>query len=198
MTTLFLVRHGHTDSLGKSLAGHTPGVGLNMDGIREAERLVMRLQQYPVRAIYSSPLQRALETAEPLSRALDLETQPRLRLIEVDFGDWTGRKFDDLANDPQWRRYNSLRSVTRAPNGDLMLDVQARIVDELEDLRTAHPNDTVVVVSHQDVIKAAIAHYVGMPLDLFQRFEIHPASVSVLHLADWGARLATLNNTGEF
>lgn len=198
MTTLLLIRHGHTDWIGKTLAGHTPGVGLNKDGQRQAERLAERLRAFPVRAICSSPLQRTLETAVPIARTFSLEIEPRPGLIEVDFGDWTGQTFQELNKDPLWERFNSLRSMTRAPNGDMMLDVQARMVDELERLRARWPGETVAVVSHQDAIRAALAHYAGIPLDLFQRFEIQPASISVLQLADWGARILAVNNTGGF
>jgi len=198
MTTFLLIRHGHTEWIGKAIAGHTPGVGLSRDGQRQVERLAERVRAFPIRAIFSSPLQRTLETAEPISRAFNLEVQPRLGLIELDFGDWTGRTMEQLQEDPRWERFNSLRSMTRAPNGDLMLDVQARMVDELEGLRAAWPGETVAIISHQDAIKAALAHYAGIPLDLFQRFEIQPASVSVLQLADWGAKILSVNNTGDF
>lgn len=197
MTTFLLIRHGHTDWIGKALAGHTPGVGLSTEGVQQVETLAVRLRHLRVAALYSSPLQRTLETAEPLARELRLAIQPRPRLIEVDFGAWTGKTIVDLEADPVWKRFNTLRSATRAPGGDLMLDVQSRMVDELEDLRLRHTGETVGIVSHQDAIKAAIAHYAGIPLDLFHRFEISPASVSILRLADWGPQIVTVNHTGD-
>lgn len=196
MTTFLLIRHGHTEWIGKALAGHTPGIGLSQEGIRQAERLADRLRNLPVTAIYSSPLQRTLETAEVLAQTLDLRVEPRLGLIEVNFGDWTGMTLSELEGDPLWVRYNTLRSMTRPPNGDLMLDVQSRMTAELEQLRELHPNQMVAVVSHQDAIKATLAHYAGIPLDLFHRFEVHPASLSILELADWGPRIVTVNSTG--
>jgi probable phosphoglycerate mutase len=196
MTTFLLIRHGHTDWIGKAIAGHTPGVAISKDGMKQSEALVDRLKSLPVSAIYSSPLQRTLETAEPLSRALNLKVEPRLRLIEVDFGDWTGQTMDQLRSDPGWNRFNTLRSLTRAPNGDRMLDVQSRMVDELEELRSIHPGETIAVFSHQDAIKAALAHYAGIPIDLFHRLEIHAASVSILELSDHGPRILCVNNTG--
>jgi probable phosphoglycerate mutase len=197
MTTVLLIRHGHTDWIGQALAGHTPGVGLSGEGAQQAEQLVMRLRLFRLSAIYSSPLQRTLETAEPLGRALQLPVQQRPRLIEVNFGKWTGRLMTELETDPQWKRFNSLRSCTRAPGGDLMLDVQSRMVDELEDLRLRHHEQTIAVVSHQDAIKAVLAHYAGIPLDLFHRIEISPASISVLRLAEWGPQIVTVNHTGD-
>jgi probable phosphoglycerate mutase len=195
MTTFLLIRHGHTDWIGRAIAGHTPGVGLSETGRKQAEELPRRIGHLPIGAIYTSPLQRTCETAEPLGRALNLPVHHRPGLIEVNFGEWTGRTMAELDQDPRWHRFNTQRSTTRAPGGDLMLDVQSRMVSELEDLRVHHPGETVAVVSHQDSIKAAIAHYVGMPLDLFHRFEILPASVSILRLADWGPQIVTLNNT---
>jgi probable phosphoglycerate mutase len=196
MTTFLLIRHGHTDWIGRALAGHTPGVGLSRDGAQQAEELAFRLRTIPLSAIYSSPLQRTLETAEPLGRALRIPVQERPRLIEVNFGAWTGKSMAELETDPAWKRFNTVRSSTRAPGGDLMLDVQSRMVDELEELRSRHHGQTVAVVSHQDAIKAVLAHYAGIPLDLFHRFEISPASVSVLRLADWGPQIVTVNHTG--
>ena len=193
MTTFLLIRHGHTEWIGKALAGHTPGVALSAAGRDQAAALPSRIAQYPIRAVYSSPLQRTIETATPLAAALGLEVRTSDRLIEVNFGEWTGKTMAELDGDPLWQRFNGLRSITRAPGGDGMLDVQSRMVDELETLRRAHPSETVAVVSHQDSIKAALAHYLGIPLDLFHRFEIGPASVSELRLAEWGPQIASVN-----
>jgi probable phosphoglycerate mutase len=164
--------------------------------MEQANQLADRLKAVPIAAIYSSPLQRTMETAEPLARTLRLAVEASPRLIEVDFGDWTGKTMSELDADPNWSRFNTLRSITRAPGGDLMLDVQTRMVDELESLRLRHPGLTVAVVSHQDAIKAAIAHYAGIPLDLFHRFEIHPASVSVVRLSDYGPQIVCVNDRG--
>ena len=197
MTTFLLIRHGHTDWIGRALAGHTAGVALSTEGRRQVARLAERLRQLTVAAVYSSPLQRTLETAEPIARIFGVSVEPRPRLIEVGFGEWTGMTMADLEKDPRWQQFNTLRSFTRAPGGDLMLDVQLRVVNELEDLRARHPGQTVAVVSHQDTIKAALAHYIGISLDLFHRFEIGPASVSIIQLAEWGPRILTVNNTGD-
>lgn len=198
MTTFLLIRHGHTDWIGKALAGHTPAVPLSETGKAQAEELPTRLRNAPVCAVYSSPLQRTLETAAPLARALGLPVITRERLIEVDFGGWTGMSMTDLETDPRWRSFNTLRSLTRAPGGSLMLEVQARMVDEMEHLRLAHPNQTVAVISHGDAIRGAVAHVAGIPLDLFHRLEIGPASISVVRFADWGPQILTVNSTGEY
>ncbi len=113
-------------------------------------------------------------------------------------GEWAGSSFDRLQQDSEWRRFNSLRSVTRAPGGELMLETQARIVSELECLRGRHPEQVVAVVSHADVIKAAVAHFAGAPLDLFHRIEISPASVSVVSLDERSIGIQRVNDTGSF
>lgn len=198
MTTFLLIRHGHTDWIGKALAGHTPGVSLSECGRRQAEQLANRLQPHPIAAIYSSPLQRTLETAEAIARALGLQVMTREGLIEVDFGEWTGRSMCELEADSRWKLFNTFRSSVRAPGGDMMIDVQSRMLDELEHLRLQHPDQTVAIVSHQDSIKAVLAHYAGISLDLFHRLEVSPASVSVLALAEWGPRILSVNSTGKY
>ena len=198
MTTILLIRHGHTAWIGNAIAGHTPGVGLDETGYDQARRLPERLKKTPIQAIYSSPLQRTLETAEPLAQALGLRVEPRLRLIEVDFGEWTGATMQELERDSRWRSFNELRSITRAPGGEQMLEVQARMVAELESIRVQHREETVAVFSHQDSIKGALAHYAGIPLDLFHRFEIGPASISAITLADCGPRIMYINANSEY
>jgi broad specificity phosphatase PhoE len=119
-------------------------------------------------------------------------------LGEVRVGEWEGSSFEQLEEQPLWRRFNALRSVTRAPGGELMLETQARIVSELECLRRRHPQQVVAAVSHADVIKAAVAHFAGAPLDLFHRIEISPASVSVVALDEHSIRIQRVNDTGDF
>ncbi|GGF02687.1 histidine phosphatase family protein [Hymenobacter cavernae] len=197
MTRFLLIRHATTDSVGKRLSGRTPGVSLNEEGRTQAQYLAQRLASLPVNALYSSPLERAMQTAEPISKALGLETIICEEVLEMDFGQWTNCSFKELENDPVFQRFNTFRSNTRIPGGELMLDAQARIVRGLEKLGAQHPNQTVAVVSHADLIKAAVAYYAGIHLDMFQRLEISAASVSVLELYDETARLLLLNHTGE-
>lgn len=197
VTTFLLIRHATNDFVDKALAGRLSGVHLNEEGRRQAEILAERLQHVTIDSIYSSPLERALQTAEPLARRMGLTIQLREKLLEIETAEWTGKTFDALAGDPQWKRFNSLRSATRCRGGEHMLEVQLRIVDELEELRERSPDRTVAVISHGDVIKGALAHYLGVPLDLFHRIEISPASISTLALADWGPRILGINDTGS-
>ena len=195
MTTLVLVRHALVDTVGHSIAGWLSGVGLNAEGREQAARLAERLARAKLAAVYSSPLERAIETATPLAERHGLEVVPRERLGEVRFGAWTGRTIDGLAEDETWRRFNAYRSGTRIPGGEMMLEVQARALGECADICRRHPEAAVAVVSHADVIRALLLHFVGAPLDLFLRLEVDPASVSVVEAGEYGARILTLNNT---
>jgi probable phosphomutase (TIGR03848 family) len=196
MTTFFLIRHGMCEPVGHSLAGRAPGVSLNAIGHAQVDALVKRMAGIPLDAVYSSPLERARETAAPLAIAAGVEVELVEAVTEIDFGDWTGRTFAELAGDLLWVRFNSVRSMARVPHGELMLEVQARTITALEDMRRAHPDGACAVVSHGDVIRSAVAHFAGIPLDLFQRLEISPASVSVVRATHSEVSIRCVNETG--
>ena len=160
---------------------------------RIAASLAERLAGEGIVAVYCSPLERTRETAAPLGARLGVPVQVRPEAVEVDYGDWTNRTVEELRPLDLWSRYNVARSVTRIPGGETMVEVQARMVGLLEALRAEHPSDRIALVSHGDPIRSAIVFYLGMPLDLMQRIEVSPASVSTLELNDWGARLVRLN-----
>jgi probable phosphoglycerate mutase len=147
VTRLLLIRHGDTDALGRYIAGTAPGTPLNDAGRAQVAALVARLHDVPLTAVVSSPLERTRQTADPIARdhGLDLEIDPAL--TELDFGSWTGATFASLASDAAWSRFNALRSLTRAPCGELMLDVQRRAVSAVLDIRDRHSEGTVAVVS---------------------------------------------------
>jgi probable phosphoglycerate mutase len=197
MTIYLLVRHGMCDPLGTSIAGRAAGVHLNALGRSQAQRLVQRLTAVPLDAVYSSPLERAVETAEPIAQRRGLELRLLDALGEIDFGTWTGSTLAHLAGDADWHRFNTLRSITRIPNGELMLEVQARALGALEAIRREHPEGRCAVVSHGDVIRGTIAHFAGIPLDLMQRLEIAPASVSVLRVTEKEVAIHGINLSDE-
>ena len=174
-------------------AGRTPGIGLSPQGRREAAAVALRLAGEKIDAIYASPLDRTRETAEIIARGLDLPVVIREDLIEIDFGDWTGLTFDQVRTDKRWELWRSCRSIAAIPNGESWRRVQERIVDALVDLRRRHPDGTVVVISHGDVIRAALLFALGMPLDLYNRIEIATASLSTVRLDDGGIRVPTVN-----
>jgi probable phosphoglycerate mutase len=197
MTTFYLIRHAMNDFVGKAIVGWSAGVRLNAEGRAQAERLAPRLAGRGIAAIYSSPLERALETAEPLSRTLQLPVQIREALGEVRFGEWTGKTMDELERDPRWEMFNRYRTGTRAPGGELAVESQARIVGELERLHELHPDQAVAVVSHADIIRVALSYYLGSPIDLYQRIECRPASFSTLTLSAWGPQILGVNETAD-
>jgi probable phosphoglycerate mutase len=197
MTTFLLIRHAAPELVADTLAGRLPGIHLSTQGQRQAVRLAERLATLPIEAIYCSPLERALQTAQPLAEYLHLDVLCCDAFADIEYGEWSGKHFDDLNADPRWRQWNEFRSSSPLPGGGLMLEVQVRAILALEEIRRQHADQVVAVVSHCDVIRAVIAHYLGTPLDLFQRIEISPASLSVLAIYDWGARIIRLNDTDD-
>jgi broad specificity phosphatase PhoE len=195
VTTFLLIRHGSTAAVGTRLAGRLPGSALDDEGRAQAARLAWRLRASPLAAVCSSPMPRALETAAPLASQHGLEIQQCAGLDEIDFGDWSGRTFAELDPLPTWRQFNSIRSCTRIPGGEHICEVQVRVVSELERIQRDYPHGTVVLVSHADVLRAALAYYAAIPIDLFLRIEISPASISTLQLDEGGPRILNINCT---
>ena len=194
---LLLIRHAQNDWVGERLAGWTPGVHLNEVGRAQAATLAQQLAEVPLAAIYSSPLERTLETAQPLAETWDLAVEVREGLGEARYGDWTGRNLEELQKEELWPVVQVYPGGARFPGGESMREVQARIVAEIDAIRDAHAGQTVAVVSHSDPIKMAVAHYAGLPLDLFQRLTIAPASVTAFAFTKFGPRLLCLNHTGS-
>jgi probable phosphomutase (TIGR03848 family) len=197
MTKILLIRHATTDAVGKRLSGRTAGVPLNAAGREQAHKLAARLAARPLAAVYSSPLERALETAAPLAAIRHLDTVVCEDFLELDFGAWTDRPFAEIESQPSFQRFNAFRSCARVPGGELMLEAQLRMVRGLEKLRQQHPQGPVAVISHADLIKGALAYYAGIHLDMFQRLEISPASVTLLELDEAYVRILGVNDTGE-
>lgn len=197
MTIFYLVRHAQCDGLGEVLWGRSEGVCLNEEGKTETRQLAERFREIKLNAIYSSPLERARETAEAIARLGGFEVALSDAFNEIDFGEWTGSSFAQLAGNERWRRFNSRRSITSIPGGESFLDVQARVVAELEELSQHHLGQRVVIVSHADVIKAAVGYVTATPIDLLQRIEILPCSVSILATEKYEIKVWTVNNKSE-
>jgi len=197
-TRILLVRHGVNDYVKQGLlAGRTPGVHLNDEGLAQAAALAGRLASEPIAAIYSSPLERCLETAAPLAQKLNLEPVIAEDVIETGCGEWTGQALEALRQDPAWQQVQSSPSSFRFPDGESMLEIQARMVAAIQRLAHRHAGEVIVLVSHSDPLKLAIAYHIGMPLDTFQRLDISPASISELVFTSFHVRLARLNDTAH-
>ncbi|MXQ11440.1 histidine phosphatase family protein [Microvirga makkahensis] len=192
-TTFFLVRHAAHDRVGTVLCGRMPGVGLGDFGKAQARALAQRLAGESVASVQTSPLERAVETAEPIAAQIGSAPEICDDITEIDFGGWTGKSFDMLTDDRQWSTWNCSRSTSRPPGGETMLEAQARIVRAMERQRRLHGGRSVVLVSHSDVIKAALLYHLGMPIDAYTRLEVSPASISTLVVGDWGSKILRMN-----
>jgi probable phosphoglycerate mutase len=196
-TTIFFVRHGSHDRLNRVLCGRMPGVVLSEGGREEVSAVGRRLADERISAIYSSPLERTRETAALIAQAAALPVEISEDLLEVDFGAWTGVTFDALRADPGWPAWNEARGVARPPDGESLLDVQARLRRFVEAARERHPDERIIAVSHGDPIKTILADALGMPLDNLDRLEISPASISVLIAGAWGTRVFSVNEAAR-
>jgi len=193
-TYLFLIRHGENEwTRTNRLAGRTEGVHLNERGQEQAAMLADLLSEQPLTSIYSSPLVRCMETAHPVAEALDLTVQPEPRVLEVDYGDWRGGELKELSQKPEWKAVQHHPSSFRFPGGETLREVQSRAVGALEEIVVRHPMAAVAVFSHGDVIRTSLAHYMGIPLDLFQRIMISTASVSLITFHDQKPSVAFVN-----
>lgn len=195
MPTVLLIRHGENDYVRKGrLAGRKPGVHLNKTGQNQADRLSHYLADTPVAAIYSSPLERTMETAQPIAAKHGLTVTPRQPLLEVDYGQWQDKTLRQLHRRKMWHTVQLNPSLARFPDGESFGEAQQRITTELETLCGMHkPKDTIICVGHSDMIKLAVAYFTGLPLDQFQRLVVQPASISTLQISEHGSRLVNLN-----
>jgi probable phosphoglycerate mutase len=195
MTTLLLIRHGENDYVKKGrLAGRLPEIHLNEKGRNQAQAIAERLAGSKIRAVYSSPLERAKETADPIAQVLNLPVIERRGLMEVDFGDWQDQSLKSLRRQKLWKSVVFAPSRTTFPNGESFAQAQHRMQQELDQIVLEHAEkDWVVCVSHGDMIKLAVAYYIGLPLDMFQRLQIAPASITALTINELGGHLLTMN-----
>lgn len=196
---LLLVRHAAHDLAGRALAGRMPGLSINEQGRAQAQALAAWLARERIEALYSSPQPRTSQTAAPLARRLGLPIEAASEFDEIDFGDWTGRSFDELRTQDaeRWDGWVHRRSTATPPGGEAFAAVQRRALAGVERLRRLHAGRTVAVVSHGDVIKSVLAGCLGLSLDHLERFDIGCASLSELHAGDGWARVARVNQPLE-
>jgi len=193
-----MVRHGQTPTTGKELPGRAPGLHLSDTGQAQARSAAERIAAMTkVDAIYASPLERTRETAAPIAAALGLKVKIDRGLLEADFGEWTGDELKVARRRPEWKVVQQHPSGFRFPGGESFTEMQARMVTTLGRLTGEHPGQTIVVVSHADPIKAAVAHALGTHLDLFQRIVISPCSVSTVLYSDGGPMVLGVNSVGD-
>jgi probable phosphoglycerate mutase len=193
-TLVLFLRHGETPTTGRHLPGRAPGLHLSDAGHEQAKRAAEAIAEAArVTAVYTSPMERTRETAEPVGDALGLEPRPLADLIEIDYGDWTGIELRAAAKLPEWRAIQRFPSGFRFPGGESFLDVQTRMARAVERLVADHPGETVVAVSHADPIRVAVAGALGVHLDLFQRVMVSPCSITAVAYGPDGAAVLCVN-----
>ncbi len=197
MPTILLIRHGENEYVAKGrLAGRLPGVNLNENGKSQAKAVSKAFANAPITAVYSSPMERCLETALPLAEALGLEVSSRIGLIEVDFGEWQDKTLKQLRRRKLWKVVQGNPSRMQFPGGETFANAQQRIVKDLKSLAQSHDSkDLIACFSHSDLIKLTVSYYLGQPIDLFQRIMIAPASISTIHLGEMGAQIINVNHS---
>jgi len=191
--TVFFVRHAAHDRLGKVLCGRMPGVRLGEEGGRQALAVANRLRSEPITAVFTSPLERARQTAEAIGDAFGLIPETIEALNEIEFGAWTGAEFSALDAQPAWQEWNRRRAEARPPGGECVAEVRQRLSEWLDDLADRRSGEAVAAVSHADVIKTALSDVLGLSPDQHQQFDIGPGSISVVVKGPWGAKVHSIN-----
>ena len=195
---LFLVRHALTPITGKRLTGWLPGISLSEEGRKQAEEVGQRLSGVKFDAIYSSPLERCVETAEAIAVHQSAKIDTVEGLGEIKYGDWQGKTFVTLYKSRGWKELKARPADFRFPNGETIREAQVRGMTEIERLRSKHKNSTILVCSHADMIRVLTAGYLGLSLDLYDRIAIAPTSTTVLLLGEGVPRLLKLGDSGTY
>lgn len=201
MPLLLLLRHGENDYVkSHKMAGRLPGVHLNEKGQKQAQALAEALRHIPLKAVYSSPLERAMETAKPIAELHKLKIIKEPDLMDTDIGNWQGRSWRVLGLTKVWKVVQNAPSRFRFPEGESFVEAQTRCTNALEKIVKNHskPKDVVAVIFHADPIRMAVAHFLGMPLDHFQRLSCDTGSLTVLHVSEARANLIKLNQRPPF
>ncbi len=199
MAIFLLIRHAQNNFVGKKLAGRLPDVHLNQTGTDQAQQLAARLEHLPIKAVISSPLERAQETAAPIASLHNLPVGVMPEFLEIDYGEWQGKSFKQLNRKKLWQQVQQQPSKVRFPGGESFIEAQSRISQALIALSGKYDEkDLIACVSHCDLIRLAVAHFLGMPLDRFQSLQIDPASVTVLRIHQSQVSFGPINYTSTF
>lgn len=178
---------------GRLLSGRAGAAALTGAGRAQAENVASWRGLGELTAIHVSPRRRTVETATIIARALGLEVEIVAALDEIDFGDWNGKSFAELSDDPMWREWNSSRSTSPTPGGETMKAAVERAVRHLEDMAAARPGASILCVTHCDIIRGVMAHYLGLSLDNLLRFDVDPGSISTIMAGPEGRCVTRLN-----
>lgn len=191
---LVLVRHATCERMDEMLLGRTVDAPLAALGIQEAEAMACMLAPPQETLLVASPRRRAQQTAAAIASRSRCELVSACDIDELDFGYWSGQTFSELARDPSWQRWNEQRDTAATPAGERIRDVQARVLHHLHRLRETFPGRPIVLVTHGEVIRAALLHWLQAPVDAYRRLAINPASISRVSLSEWGPRIDGINH----
>lgn len=193
-----LIRHSLTPETGKRLSSLDPDISLSPEGLSLAEELGRSLAAIPLQAVYTSPHQRCVETAAAITKGRRIRPRIDPAFVEADYGKWLGRPLKSLYRLKAWQHLMASPSRFRFPDGETLQEVQSRAVAGIEALAVKHPDGTIAISSHGDIVKVILAHYLGVPLDLSGRIDPMPASVSVVDISDRGMpRVPVINYTAD-
>lgn len=190
---LILVRHATCERMDEVLLGRTVDAPLDAAGMRQAVDLSRSLQSSRDALVVASPRRRAQQTAAAIARTVDAEMTTSLAIDELDFGRWSGCTFEQLDDDPEWRRWNEQRGVAVTPAGESIAQVRTRTLRQLVQLQRAFPARAIVIVTHAEVIRSVVLHWLDASIDSYRRLSISPASATRVSLGDWGVRIDSIN-----
>lgn len=193
ITTFLLIRHAACELMDEILVGRTQDVSLSDAGRTQAQMLGARLSADQLSAVHVSPRLRAQQTATAIAAGTNtlVETDPAFD--EVDFGEWSGRSFQSLQSDERWQQWNAERTLMRAPQGESIHDVEQRVVTRLRRLRDTYEGRRVAIVTHAEVVRTIVYHYLGVPLNNWWLVEVSPASVTTIALSASCAKFVSVN-----
>jgi probable phosphoglycerate mutase len=195
-STIYLLRHGHSTANAKSiLAGRDSSVSLSQRGLEQAQSVMQELESKKITNIFSSPMPRCLETVQPFASKAKLKIAKIDGLLEMEYGDWSGKKLLTLSRKKLWSEIQARPSLVRFPNGESFTEMQGRALESIKEI--ASPGKEILVCSHGDVIKAIVAGLLGLHLDNFQRLTIDPASITVINLSMNSAQIRLMNSTAH-
>ena len=197
MTTFYLIRHGEKETPDELMVGRMPGVHLSRRGRMQARKLADQLRREKISFIFSSPLERAVETAGPLARAKKLEIRRSAAFQEIDMGDWTGKTKTQLERISNWKHFRRFPGGTAIPKGETLAEAQARVVSEMIRLHARNPNDGIVITTHEDPIRLAVCYFIGAPVNVYEHFKIRLGSVTLLTLDNSRAIVGRLDEVPD-
>ena len=190
MTTFLLLRHAHSvANKAGILAGQLEGIGLSKDGIAQVKKLTSSFENLKIDRIISSPMQRCLETVEGIARSKRKRISIDKRLIEMNYGSWSGKKLSKLSRMKEWKVIQTKPSAFRFPQGESFKELEERIESLLKDLSRKYPKETILIITHGDIVKIAASLTVGSGLNNFQKFAVDPCSLTTL---SWGSKARML------